>query len=76
MVKLCDDLYIVIIAKTNCQYICDIEVVMGLACIMLMLEIVHAFIKFAQVHDIFVCDFVTTMKICCIELYNMYLNCR
>jgi hypothetical protein len=44
---MCDDLYIVIIAKTNFQYLCDIEVVMGLACIMLMLEIIHAFIKFA-----------------------------
>ncbi len=71
---MCDDLYIVIIAKTNFQYLCDIEVVMGLVCIMLMLEIIHAFIKFAQVCDTFVCDFVTARKICCIELYNMYLD--
>jgi hypothetical protein len=69
---MCDDLYIVIIAKTNFQHLCDIEVVMGLAYI--MLEIIHAFIKFAQVCDTFVCDFVITMKICCIELYNMYLD--
>ncbi len=73
---MCDDLYIVIIANTNFQYLCDTKMVMGLACIMLMMEIIHAFLKFAQVHDTFICDFVTTMKICCIELYNMYLDFR
>ncbi len=33
--------------KKNLKYLCDIEVVIELMCIMLMLEVVHALIKFA-----------------------------
>jgi hypothetical protein len=33
--------------KTNLEYLCDIEVVIELMCIMLMLEVVCALIKFA-----------------------------
>ncbi len=57
-----DDLHVVVVAKTNLQYICDIEVVMGLAYIMPLLELVHALIKFVQAHDTFVCDFVIVVK--------------
>jgi hypothetical protein len=46
VVKMHDDLDIVAIAKTNLQYLCDIEMVMELACIMPLLESVHVFIKF------------------------------
>jgi hypothetical protein len=57
-----DDLHIVVAAKTNFQYICDIKVVMGLNCIMLLLELVHAFIKFVHAHDTLMCDFVIVVK--------------
>ncbi len=57
-----DDLDIVAIAKTNLQYLCDIEMVMELACIMPLLESVHVFIKFVQACDTFVCDFVVDVK--------------
>jgi len=57
-----DDLHIVAVAKTNFWYLCDIEVVMELVCIMFLLELVHVLIKFAQAHNTFVCDFVVVMK--------------
>jgi hypothetical protein len=57
-----DDLHIMAITKTNLQYLCDIEVAMELAYIMLLLESIHALIKFAQVRDTFVCDFVVAVK--------------
>ncbi len=47
---------------------------MGLICIMLLLELVNALIKFAQARDTFVCDFVIFVKMRCVELYNMYVN--
>jgi hypothetical protein len=47
---------------------------MGLACIMFLLELVHALIKFAQVCDTFVCDFVIVVKMCCAKFYNMYFD--
>ncbi len=46
MVHTIDDLNRVVATKTNLEYLCDIEVVMGLMCIMPMLKVVHAFIKF------------------------------
>jgi len=69
-----DDLHIVATIKTNLQYLCDIEVVMGLACTMPLLESVHVLIKFVQAHDTFVCDFFIAVKMCCVELYIMYSN--
>jgi hypothetical protein len=52
--------------KTNLEYLCDIEVVTKLMCIMLMLEVVHALITFAQPCGMFVCDFFYVVeKLCC-----------
>ncbi len=62
VVKMHDDLHIVVVAKTNLQYICDIEVVMGLVYIMRLLELVHALIRFVHAHDTFMCDFVIVVK--------------
>jgi len=47
---------------------------MGLIYIMLLLEAVHLFIKFVHGHETFVCEFVTTIEMCCAKLYNMYSN--
>ncbi len=46
--------------KDKLEYFCDIVVVMGLMCIMPMLEVVHALMKFAHARDM--CDFVTIVK--------------
>jgi hypothetical protein len=68
-----DDMNVMVVVQTNLGYLCDIEVVMGLTCIMHYLKVMHVFIKFAQLKDSFVCDFVTSMKMCCVEFYNMYM---
>ncbi len=70
-----DDLHIVATTKTNFQYSYDIEVVMGLTCIVPLLEAIHAFIKFTQfVTHFLLYDFVIVVKMCCVGLYNMYSN--
>jgi hypothetical protein len=48
--------------------------VMGLACIMVLLELIHVFIKFTHAYDAIVCDFVIVVKMCCAKLYNMYFD--
>ncbi len=53
MVHMNNNLNHVMATKTNLEYVCDIEMVMGLKCIMPMLKVVHAFIKFALAHDAF-----------------------
>ncbi len=72
IVKMHDNLHIVATTETNFQYLCDIEV--GLAYIMPLLESIHVLIKSTQAHDTFFCDFVTVVKMCCVELYNIYSN--
>jgi hypothetical protein len=74
VLRMNDDMHTMVASKTNQQYLCDVEVFLGLTCIMPLLEAVHAFIKFAQAQDCFVCDFITFMKMCCAELYNMYFD--
>jgi hypothetical protein len=54
MVHMTNDLNHVVATKTNLEYLFDIEVVIRLMCIMPMLKVVHAFIKFVQACDTFV----------------------
>ncbi len=65
-----DDMNTMVVAKTNIGYLCDIEMIMGLICIMPLLEAMHALIKFVQGQNTFVCDFLTFFKRNNVELYN------
>jgi len=42
----------------NLNFLCDVEFILGLPCILLMFKCVHALIKIAQSNDVFMCDFV------------------
>jgi hypothetical protein len=50
--------------KVNFEVFCDVNLFIYLSCLLPMLEIVHALIKFAQKKDVFVCDYVVAIKIC------------
>ncbi len=63
VVKMTNDMNVTATAWKTLGYLCDIEVVMGLTCIMPLLEAMHVLIKFAQSNDNFVHYFVTSMKI-------------
>jgi len=39
-----------------------------------MLEVIHSLIKFTQVRDAFVYDFITTMKIYEKDVYHMFYD--
>jgi hypothetical protein len=53
---------------------CVTQVLLGLAYIMSLLEFVHAFIKFAQMRDAFVCDLVVAIKVPQSDIYKMYCD--
>jgi hypothetical protein len=53
VVKMNDDLHAIEVTKNIFEFLCDVKVVMGLICIMPMLEAMHKLIKFAQCHDTF-----------------------
>jgi hypothetical protein len=59
-------------AKLNYENLCDLQVLLGFACILPLLEYVHAFIKFAQMKDVYVCDLVATIKAFQGDIYMMY----
>jgi len=59
--------------KLNYENLCDPQVLFGLVCI-LPLEFVHAFIKFAQMRDLYVCDLVVAIKVNQGDIYMMYYD--
>jgi hypothetical protein len=60
-----DDLHAIETMRTNLQFLCDVEVVMGFVCIMPMLKAMHELIKFAQSHDLILFyDFMGVVKMC------------
>ncbi len=52
----------------------DIETMMGFNWPKPLFEAIHVIIKFAQTWDMYVYDFATIVNICCVKLYNMYLD--
>jgi hypothetical protein len=47
----------------NLNFLCDLELFLGLHAIFSLLDNVHTLIKSTQSHDVFVCDFINGMKI-------------
>ncbi len=58
----------------NYEHLCDIHIFLGLACILPLLESMHALIKFAQSKDVFVCYLVVPIKDCQGDVYNIYCD--
>ncbi len=53
---------------------CDVELILGLTCILPLLRCVHMLIKIVQGRDIFVCDFVESIKQAQQDLYKLYCD--
>jgi hypothetical protein len=49
-------------AKLNYERLCDLQVLLGLSCILPSLKSIHALIKFAQMKDVYVRDLVAVIK--------------
>ncbi len=60
------------IASKNLNVLCDVELILGLPCLLPLLKCVHKLIKIAQDYDVFVCDIVEVVKLAQLELYGMY----
>jgi len=58
----------------NLNSLCDVELILGLPCILPMLECVHALIKIAQNKNVFMCNFVEFVKLTQHELYCLYCD--
>ncbi len=60
------------VANANLVNLFDVDTILGLPCVLPMLEYVNALMKFVQTKDVFVCDYTTTIKIYRTNLYKMY----
>ncbi len=61
--------------KANVVNLCDVGTILGLPCVLPMLEFVDALMKFAQARDVFICDYkdyIVVVKIFQVDLYKMY----
>ncbi len=61
-------------AKSNLCLMTNVKMLLGLNAIMPLLEEVHSLIKISQLHDVLICDFIPTMKICERDVYMMYYD--
>lgn len=48
VVRVNNDVHVILVAKTTFEFLCDVQVVIGLIYIMPMLWVVHEFIKFTK----------------------------
>ncbi len=74
MGKMSDDVANNAVTNTNYELLCDVETIMGLTCVLLMLEAMQNLNKLAQNKDTFICDFVSAVMLCQFEIYTIYVN--
>jgi len=60
-------------ATSNLDQLCDVQMMFGLADLMPLLTIIHSFVKFAQLWNVYVCDFTIAVSICKLNLFLIVL---
>jgi len=60
--------------KGNYELLSDIEMLLGLACILPCLETRQKLSKFAQEKDTIICDFIYALKLAKVDLVTTYCN--
>jgi len=50
--------------QENFDLFTDIHLLLGLVCILQLMDIMWSFLNFAQKRDIFICHFIDVMKVC------------
>jgi hypothetical protein len=76
VMKMFEDLLINHVAATNYELFCDVETMMGLTCVLPMLEVVQSLSKVVQNKDCFICVCVVAMKLTQVDIYNLYVDLK
>ncbi len=64
LMKMAIDSTTMALATSNLGKFYDVQMMFGLTCILPMLTVVHSSIKFAQLHNVFMCDFIAIISFC------------
>jgi hypothetical protein len=59
-----DDVAKILNARTNYELLCNVEIAMGLICVLPMLEAIQRLSNLAQNKDTFICDYFVAVKLC------------
>jgi hypothetical protein len=54
--------------------LCDVQILLGLATVLPLLQSIHNLIKFNQLKEIFTCGYVPTPKVCQGKIYVLYMD--
>jgi hypothetical protein len=74
IMKMSKDLLTNLVAATDYELFCDVETLMGLTCVLTMLEAMQSLNKLVENKDCFICDFVATVKLSQVDLYDLYVD--
>jgi hypothetical protein len=74
VMKMSKDLPTNPVVAINYELFCDVKTLMGLTCVLVMLEEMQNLNKLAQKKNCFICDFAATIKLTQVDLYNLYVN--
>jgi len=62
------------IVATNFGYMVDVEILLSRTCFIPLLNVVHYLIKLSQSHNVFICDFRQSIKVCQADLVRMFVD--
>jgi hypothetical protein len=65
-------MHCVVYVQTNLSLLSSVHMLFGLACILPLIKSMQSLLKFAQLGDIFISDFIAIVKVCQVQLYNLY----
>jgi hypothetical protein len=54
--------------------LCDVQILLGFATVLPLLQSIHNLIKFNQLKEIFTCGYVPTPKVCQGKIYVLYMD--
>jgi len=74
IMKISQDNINVIQARLTFNLLCDLHTLLTLSYLLPLLKVVNILIKFAQGKNIFICNFVTKIKICQANIFMMYFD--
>ncbi len=60
--------------RDNFELFYDPYLILGLPCVMPILEVVHSFIEYAQHGDVFIMDFLDAINLVKVKLFHLYTD--
>jgi hypothetical protein len=56
----------------NFELLCDLDLIIGMPCVMPILEVVHSFIKYVQHQNVFIMEFLDAINLVKFKLFHFY----